>query len=141
MSKVVGAIFLAVGLLIASVAGYFAWTTQDLLRNGIHSSAKVVEMRKPQFSRYSLPVVEFETPDHKTITAICKTGTNPPTHKVNDSVTVIYRAASPEDIRLNEPIELWLVPWLLAGIAWLFVMIGGSMLFFAFKKRRRDRNV
>lgn len=134
MSRVVGGIFLTVGLAISSAGGYCFWETQNLLQNGLRSPAKVVEMRKPPAARYYSPVVQYETAEHKVITAASKFGSNPPTHKVGDSVTVIYRAASPEDIRLDEPFELWFLTGLLGGMGLIFVMVGGGILIFS--KRR-----
>ena len=93
-----------------------------------------MELRKPPASRYYIPVVQFEASDHRIITAACKTGSNPPTHKVDDSVTVIYRVTSPEDIHLDEPLELWLLTWILGGIGLVFIMVGGGML--VLSKRR-----
>lgn len=130
----VGVIFLIVGLSIASAGGYCFWTTQDFLRNGLRSTGTVVGMRRPPASRYSLPVVQFETEDHNVITAVCKTGTNPPRHKVDDTVTVIYRAAAPEDIFLDDPVELWLLPSIFGGIGSIFVLVGGGMLIFSIRK-------
>lgn len=133
-SRVVGGIFLAVGLVVASAGGYCFWGTQDLLKNGLRSPGKVVEMRKPPTNRYFTPVVQFETSDHRVITAVCKTGSNPPTHNVADSVTVIYRAESPEDICLDEPLELWLATCILGGIGLVFVMVGGGMLIYSIRR-------
>src|ERR1700677_3519831 len=107
MVNLLGGIFLAVGLLIASVGGYCFYNTQDLLKKGLRSPGKVVELRKSATNRCYTPVVQFETPDHRIITAACKAGSNPPAKKVADSVTVLYRALSPEDIRLDEPFDLW----------------------------------
>lgn len=135
-TRIVGGVFLAVGLAVASVGGFFYLGTQDLLENGLRSTGKVIQLNKPGSSRYFTPVVQFETPDHKTITASCKTGSNPPTHKVNDSVTVIFRATSPEDIYLDEPLELWLAASILGGIGSIFLLVGGGMLVWSFRPRR-----
>jgi hypothetical protein len=130
MSDLLGGIFLTVGLVIASVSGCFFWGTRDLLRSGLRSPGKVVELRKSPTSRYYSPVVEFETADHRVITAACKISSNPPTHKVGDSVTVLYRAMSPEHIRLDEPFHLWFLTCLFGGLSLIFAIIGGAMLVF-----------
>lgn len=136
-TRLVGGIFLTVGLVVSSVGGYCFWATQDLLKNGLRSQGKVVELRKPQASRAYTPVVQFETADHKIITAACKTGSYPPTHKVADSVTVIYRATAPEDICLDEPLELWFLTCLFGGLGLVFAMIGGGMLIYSIRKGSR----
>lgn len=134
MSRLVGGILLTVGLAITSAGGYCFFGAQDLLNNGLRSPGKIVEMQKGPTDRYYIPVVQFETPDHRTITARCKTGSNPPVHKVADSVTVIYRASSPEDFRLDEPLELWLLTWILGGIGSIFVMVGGGLLVYSIRR-------
>lgn len=134
MSRVVGGIFLTVGLVVASAGGYCFWSTQDFLKNGLRSPGKVVELRKPPMSRYYTPVVQFETSDHRIITAVCKIGSNPPSHKVADSVTVIYRATSPEDILLDDPFELWFLTCLCGGLGLIFLMVGGGMLVYSIRR-------
>ncbi len=134
MGKVVGGIFLMVGLLIASAGGYCFWSAQDLLKNCLRSPGKVVELRKPPANRYYTPIVQFETNDHRIITAACKIGSNPPTHKVADSVTVLYRAMSPEDICLDEPLELWFLTCLFGGIGLIFVIVGGTILIYSTRR-------
>lgn len=123
----IGGIFLLVGLIIASVGAYFFRSTQDLLKNGLRSTGKVVELRK---TRSYKPVVEFETADNRTIIAVCKVGSTPPRYKVGDSVTVLYRAASPQDISLDEPFQLWFLSWLLGGLGSLFLIVGGAAVIF-----------
>ncbi len=134
MSRVVGGIFLTVGLVVASVGGYYFWEVQDLLENGLRSPGKVVELCRSPTNRYYVPVVQFETSDHRIITAACKIGSNPPTHEVADSVTVIYRATSPENICLDEPLELWFVTSMFGGIGLIFLMVGGGMLTYSLRR-------
>lgn len=129
--KPVGGVFLVVGLIIASIGGCFFWSTQNSLGACLRATGKVIELRKPPGQRGYTPVVQFETADHKSITAVGKFGSNPPAHNVADSVTVLYRATSPEDISLDDPFELWLVPCILGGIGSIFVIIGGALLLFA----------
>lgn len=130
-ARLVGGIFLVVGLVIASVGGCFVWSTQDSQKACLRATGKVIELRKPPGQRGYTPVVQFETADHKSITAVGKFGSNPPAHNVADSVTVLYRAESPNDISLDDPFELWLVPCILGGIGSIFVIVGGALLFFA----------
>jgi hypothetical protein len=138
--RIIGAIFLTVGLVIASVGGYFFSSTQDLVRNGLRASGTVIELRKAPTSKGYTPVVQFETADHQNITAVGKIGSNPPAHKAGDSITVIYRADSPDDIVLDDPLDLYFFTYLFGGIGSVFVLIGGGMLIFSiFKPQRRAR--
>lgn len=127
----VGGIFLTIGLIIASIGGYFFLRTKDFLKNCLRSPGRVIELRKTPTSRYYRPVVQFETTDNRTITALSKFGSNPPTHKVEDAVTVLYRATSPETITLDHPLQLWFLTFLLGGIGSIFVIVGGTMLIFS----------
>lgn len=127
--KLVGGIFLSIGVVITSAGGYFLWSSQGLLADAQRAPGKVVEMRRG--GRYYTPVVQFEVPDQGMVTATCKTGSNPPRHAVGDSVTVLYRAKTPEDIVLDEPLELYLVPCILGGIGVIFVIVGGALLLFS----------
>lgn len=135
-TRIVGAIFLAVGILIAGAGAFCYWGTQDLLNNGLRSTGKVVELRKGPTDRYFMPVVQFQTADNQIITAVGKTGSNPPSHKVDDTVTVIYRATSPEDIVLDDFFELWFLTSMFGGMGLIFVIIGGGMLIYSRRKAR-----
>lgn len=137
--RIIGTIFLIVGLVIASVGGFFFFSSQDLVRNGLRASGTVIELRKAPTSKGYTPVVQFETADHQVITAVGKIGSNPPMHKAGDSVTVVYRAESPEEITLDDPLELYFFTYLFGGIGSVFAMIGGGMLIFSLFKPRRVR--
>ncbi len=124
--KLVGGIFFSIGVAMTGAGGFCLSNSRKLLANAERSTGKVVEMRKG--GSYYTPVVEFEALDQGMITAVCKTGANPPRHKVGDSVTVLYRIKTPQDIVLNEPLELYLLPCILGGIGIMFVIMGGALL-------------
>ena len=130
MGYLLGGMFLTVGLVIASVGGYFFCSTRELIRSGLRSVGTVVELRKSPTNRSFYPIVRFETSDNRTITAATKIGSNPPTHKVGESVTVLYRAVSPEHIRLETPFHLWFLTCLFGGLGLVFGIVGGAMLLF-----------
>lgn len=114
---------------MAGAGGYCYLGTQDLLKNGVRSTGKVVELRRTGKGAFS-PVIQFETPDHRNITTSSKVSSNPPTHQVGDSVTVLYRAESPEDVSLDEPLDLWFITGILGGLGTIFIIIGGALLIF-----------
>ena len=130
MVKRLGTIFSVVGLLALTACGYSYWSTDNLRSTGSRATGKVIELRPTSKGAYA-PVVQFETADHKTITAASKVGSNPPAHKVSDAVTVLYRADSPEDFRLDDPLELFLVTGIFGILGLVFLSVGGGMLFFA----------
>lgn len=133
-SRVVGGIFLTVGLALGSAGAYCYCGTQDLLNNGLRSTAKVVELRKPPGARYFSPVVQFETSDHQVITAVSKSGSNPPAHQVGDTVTVFYRAGSPEDIVVDGFFELWFLTCIFGGMGLIFTLVGGGLLLYSMRE-------
>lgn len=126
-TRLIGGIFLAVGLVIATVGAYCYITTQDLVTHGLRAQAVVVEMRLSGKRTYA-PVVEFDTAERSRVRAVGKISSSPPAHKVSDVVTVIYRAGAPEDVTLDEPFELWFLTALFGGLGAVFAIIGGGML-------------
>ncbi|MBX9687223.1 MAG: DUF3592 domain-containing protein [Candidatus Obscuribacterales bacterium] len=135
MVKVIGSIFLAVGLSLGSAALIFYLNTQDLLSQGLRSQGTVVDLRRSSRNAYA-PVVRFETIDHQTITAASTAASNPPAFKIADSVTVLYRAKTPSEIHLlNDPLDLWLLPGILAFLSLIFASVGGGILVYSFQKR------
>jgi hypothetical protein len=131
MSKLLGGIFLTIGA-AAAIAGVSCFHgTQDLLTNGLRSQGKVVELSKSETNNCYTPVVQFETPDHRIINASCKVGSNPPMHRIADSVMVIYRADSPDDICLDEPLDVWLLTFIFGAFAVVLILVGTGMLIFS----------
>lgn len=136
MPKLIGGIFCTVGLVASIAAGYCYWSTENLLKTGLRAQGKVVEMLRS--GKSYTPVVQFETAEHKTITQASKVGSNPPSHKVADSVTVLYHADDPEDFRIDEPLEIWFMTGIFGFLGSIFVIIGGSMLVYSFRRPRQS---
>lgn len=130
MVKQIGGIFLLVGIVVLSLGGYFYWNTQEFVKRAQHVTGKVIEMQRSGKNTYA-PVVQFETSDHRTITGASKISSNPPTHAVSDSVTVLYRPEDPDDFRLDEPLDLWFLPCLVGGLGSVFFIIGAAMMIFS----------
>ena len=133
MSRLVGRIILTVGLAIGAGGAYCYWSTQNFLHTSLHSTGKVVELRGTAKGAYA-PIVQFETADHAVITAVGRVGSNPPAHKVSDTVTVLYQADSPQEIILDEPLDLWLPTCIFVGLGSIFIIVGGSLLGFSRKQ-------
>jgi len=70
------------------------------------------------------PRIRFRTTQGQEISIITKTGTNPPSYRVNDTVTVLYDPQQPYHAAIRSFMELWFLPTLLCGMGMVFCSPG-----------------
>ncbi|MQY36366.1 hypothetical protein SRB17_43650 [Streptomyces sp. RB17] len=127
-----GALFLVVGLILAGVSVSF-------LANAERARGTVVSLewrtdhsgpsRRTRVRDKSMayPVVEFTSADGTRRTFRDSTGSNPPAYEEGERVEVLYRAASPEDARIDGFASLWLLPLVFGGIGLVVAGIGTAV--------------
>ena len=83
----------------------------------------VIEMNEKPTKYY--PRVRFQTRTGETIEFSSGNGSNPPLYEVNDPVTVLYHPANPRVAVIDSFIEIWLGPFIYAGLGLLLLIASG----------------
>jgi len=82
------------------------------------------------------PRVRFRTADGQDISFISSTGTSPPSHRVNEPVTILYDPRQPYNASINSFGSLWAASIVLLGLGVAFTAPG---IGFVVWKRASDR--
>ncbi|MEC7262468.1 MAG: DUF3592 domain-containing protein [Bacteroidota bacterium] len=123
-------------LLIAVVMTYYAIknynATTDLIKNGIRTKAKVIELlRISSDDGYTYkPVFEYRDRSNNVITFNSDVSSSPPAYHVGDLVEIIYS----KDSNMKKVISFWgLYRWtiILLCLASPLLIIGGGYLLYA----------
>ena len=125
---------LAVGLLIGAVVVYARQGRQAADRVSVQGTVTGLERRviNPGSGGVYCPVVEFKTPDGQTIRFESAFGTLPASHKVGQSVTVLYNPANPQEAEVSSAVSRYLYPGVMAFMGLIALCLGGSFLIFTF---------
>jgi hypothetical protein len=127
-----GAVFLVVGLVLAGMSVSFLVDAERA-----RGTVVALEWRKDDTGTsrkkrgsdepVAYPVVEFTSADGTSRTFRSSTGSNPPSYAEGERVEVLYRAASPEDARINGFASLWLLPLIFGGIGLAIAGVGTAV--------------
>ena len=114
---------LALGLFVAS-------DIARLKSSGLRASGEVVRVQSERSagrdSRYTYyPIVRYRTQDNVVVEFKDNVGTNPPSHRPGDKVTVLYGA---DDPRRDGIIDRGLVNWAFPGFLLLAAVLLGSLM-------------
>jgi len=125
---------LAIGLLIGAVVVYVRQGRQLADRVSVQGTVTGLErtVTKPGSAGVYCPVVEFQAPDGQTIRFQSAFGTMPASHKIGQSVTVLYNPANLQDAEVSSTVSRYLYPGVLAFIGLIALCLGGSFLIFSF---------
>ncbi|WP_039942384.1 DUF3592 domain-containing protein [Streptomyces himastatinicus] len=134
-----GALFLAIGLILAGVSASFLTDAKRARgtvvslewRNDHETSPRTQTDDKPA----AYPVVAFTSADGAPRKFEDSTGSNPPSYELGERVEVLYAPGSPEDARINGFASLWLMPLIFGGIGFVIAGIGTGV---AVATRRRS---
>ena len=79
---------------------------------------------------YYYPEVEFVTPDGRSHRFVGDNGTAPPSFKVGERVTIVYKKNDPDSAKIGTFFEFFFGPLLLCGLGfgWLIAIYGISAL-------------
>jgi Protein of unknown function (DUF3592) len=126
----IGALFLTVGLLMSIGSGYWAVRTRAFLGRAEAAPGTVValELSRSSDSSSYHPVVRFTLPSGQARTFRSRSGSNPPSYSVGDTVEVLYDRDDPSDSRIDSTFSLWGGPIIVGGLGAVFAAIGGGIL-------------
>ena len=117
-----------IGIVMLVLAARTWLASRALLRDGVRAVGRVVAMKEIAGSGTRsrstwAPIFEFTGDDGRTRSLLSDSSSNPPDHKVGDSVRVIFKRGEADQARIESFTSLWLGP-----VA-LLVFAGGAFLF------------
>lgn len=131
-----------VGLLVGGI--FSVKNTKQFLAAAVKASG-VVERLELDSSRDSdghysstyFPVVQFQTPDGRSISFRSSSGSNPPAFAEGEAVQVLYDPSVPQRAKIDTFMSVWFGNLLLCVMGLLFSGIGGGMLYAAVLQVRK----
>lgn len=127
--KIVGSIFLPIGLVFLVIAGLIYSGTQSFLSDSMQAQGEVIDLvsgssGSSSSSRSMYPVVRFESSNGQVVTFQGSVGSSPPDFHVGEVVKVRHRTGNPHDARIESFVQLWLLPVVFGGLGVIFSGIG-----------------
>jgi hypothetical protein len=120
--KTIVPILAAVAVLLLGIGVYQSLAISRLEAQGLRAEGRVVRMNSEHGSGSSgytyYPVVRFRTAGNSTVEFKDSVGTNPPSHRTGDKVTVLYLPGDPQRQAIID--RGFLLNWLIPGIVFLF---------------------
>jgi hypothetical protein len=139
--RTVGWVLFVVGLAILGVALAFAFSAQAFIHKATETQGRVTALNpvtdKEDGSVTFAPVFTYTAADGQTYTIASSTSSNPPGYAVGQNVRVLYDPQNPAHASLKGVASVWLVPLIVAPIGFVFFAIGGVLLMFDLRYRRR----
>jgi hypothetical protein len=120
-----------VGMLVGS---FFAFAdTRSFISRAAETEGRVIALDRSRSGSGSSsttyrPVVEFTSGTGKRIEFTSNVGSNPPSHRVGDSVKVLYNPADPDSARIKSFFQLWFVFIIFFVLGLIFAAIGLTMI-------------
>jgi hypothetical protein len=99
--KIILGAFLTVAVILLTIAGLSAYGTIRDMSREVASPGRVIDMSQfPDSSGevISYPIVQFALPDGRIQTEQLSEGSNPPSFKIGEEVTVLYNSNKPHDL-------------------------------------------
>jgi hypothetical protein len=129
----VAVVFVILGVVMASAAGFWALRKQAFLSRAHHVTGTVIDVdaSRSSSSHRSVtyhPVVRFELAGGEAHVFRGTVGTNPSSFSVGDAVDVAYDPADPRHAELDTISEQWMGPLVVGGLGALFATIGAVIL-------------
>lgn len=124
------------------LAGFFLFeSTRRFIAGADEAQGTVISLERSRSSSGSgstyRPVVEFTASTGSRIEFTGGVASNPPSHRVGESVTVLYNPADPQSARIKSFVQLWFGSLLVLALGLLFGAIGFTMI--ALRARAKQR--
>jgi hypothetical protein len=134
-------VFSLVGILLLGGASLWVYATQRFISKAEKATGTVVEMVPARSSKGGTtwsPVVEFTTPEGKSVRLRPSFSSSPPAYDVGEKVEVFYRPEAPEKAKLDGFFALYLGPIILGGVGFIFFSVGSVMRWVAVLQERKE---
>ncbi len=140
--KTIVPILAAVAVLLLGIGVYQSMKISRLETQGLRAQGQVVRMNSESRSSgggYTYyPVVRFRTAANTTVEFKDSVGTNPPTHRAGDKVTVLYLPGDPQREAIID--RGFVLNWAIPGVVFLFAA-GLAMLCVTLRRQMKTSAV
>lgn len=129
VGRLVGLIFMSIGLVLLVVAGYFVYDHQQFEKTAVTVTGTVVDFHSyvsnndnSSTTMYS-PIFEYEY-EGKKYTFESNSGSNVKAYDVGERIDILVNPENPADVLVNSFMEKWFVPALLGFLGTMFTGFG-----------------
>lgn len=129
VGRLVGLIFMSIGIVLLVVAGYFVYDHQQFEKTAVTVTGTVVDFHSyistsdnSSTTMYS-PIFEYEY-EGKKYTYVSTSGSNVKEYEVDERIDIMVNPENPTDVLVNSFMEKWFVPALLGFMGTLFTGLG-----------------
>jgi hypothetical protein len=144
--KIISGVFSAVGVGMLVGSFFIFSNTSRFIAGASEAEGKVIALDRSRSSSSSgsgssttyRPVVEFTSGTGKRIEFTSSVGSSPPSHRVGESVTVLYNPADPYSARIKSFFQLWFGFLIVFFLGLVFAAIGLGMIFVRARGRKRS---
>jgi hypothetical protein len=142
--KLISGVFTAVGMGMLVGSLFALADTRGFISRAVEAEGQVIALDRSRSSSRSgsssttyRPVVEFTSGTGKRIEFTSSVGSNPPSHRVGEAVTVLYNPADPYSARIKSFFQLWFGFLIVFFLGLVFAVIGLTMIFVRTRGRKR----
>lgn len=129
-------IFLLIGLFLLGIAGYMYASQAVFIKSSTSAQGTIIKnqrrMSVDSDGYVYAPVVAFTTVDGRTQEFESNVRSDPPAHRVGDTVKVDYDPQDLSNAQIEDPFELYLGVAIVGGIGLIFTIVG-MIIFFSLK--------
>jgi tetrahydromethanopterin S-methyltransferase subunit G len=129
VGRLVGLIFMSIGMVLLVVAGYFVYDHQQFEKTAVTVTGTVVDFHSyvsnndnSSTTMYS-PIFEYEY-EGKKYTHVSTSGSNVKEYDVGEQLDILVNPENPADVLVNSFMEKWFVPALLGFLGTMFTGLG-----------------
>ncbi|ADO67941.1 DUF3592 domain-containing protein [Stigmatella aurantiaca] len=121
-----GFIFLAAGIAMGVICLVTLARTRRFLSQAHETQAEVVGNHSRRHNRKNTyyPVLRYLTQEGAQHEVVSPVGSNPPRYREGDRVPLLYNPANPQDVRIHNFLNLWLLPLLFGFMGAAFLLVG-----------------
>jgi hypothetical protein len=142
--KIISVAFSVIGLGMLGGSFFIFSSTSRFIAGATEAEGKVIALDRSQSSSSSgsssttyRPVVQFTSGTGKRIEVTSNVGSNPPSHRVGETVTVLYDPGDPYSARIKSFFQLWLGLLIVFFVGLVFAAFGLTMILVRARGRKR----
>lgn len=143
-----GGLFATVGGLFLVLGIAFAFSSRNLVNNGLRADGEVVDLiaiaskSEGKTTGWTWhPKVRFVDETGRTITFISSSGSKPPAYNIGERAEVIYHKGKSHDAVMYNFFSLWGIPLIGAGLGLIMFIIGIFGLAAGVRSKRRAQKL
>lgn len=143
--RILGIVFFSIGIVLLAVAFLIYNGTASFRREALSAPGTVIDLTLERSSTSSgsssssyYPIVEFRTEGGETIRFRGSTGSNPPSFRKGQQVTIRYRPGEPYTAKIDTFGQMWLGVIITGSIGVPFFILGFIFLLIPARRKRLD---